>query len=95
MAWNRPLFLEDNLPVLRGLDSESIDLIATDPPFNKGVGGNRRTRTICKSTARSRAPSTVWMRWTSSRCSATHATASSPTSSPSPSYAKPAFPSGT
>ena len=38
MALNRTLFLEDNLPVLRGLDSESIDLIATDPPFNKGVG---------------------------------------------------------
>ena len=34
---NRTLFLEDNLPVLRGLDSNSIDLIATDPPFNKGV----------------------------------------------------------
>ncbi len=37
MAYNRTLFLEDNLPVLRGLDSESVDLIATDPPFNKGV----------------------------------------------------------
>ena len=37
IALNRTLFLEDNLPVLRGLDSESIDLIATDPPFNKGV----------------------------------------------------------
>ena len=23
--------------MLRGIDSESIDLIATDPPFNKGV----------------------------------------------------------
>ena len=34
---NRTLFLEDNLPVLRGLDSQSVDLIATDPPFNKGV----------------------------------------------------------
>ena len=37
MALNRTLFLKDNLPVLRGLDSDSIDLIATDPPFNKGV----------------------------------------------------------
>ena len=36
-ALNRTLFLEDNLPILRGLDSDSIDLIATDPPFNKGV----------------------------------------------------------
>ena len=38
IALNRTLFLADNLPVLRGLDSDSIDLIATDPPFNKGVG---------------------------------------------------------
>ena len=36
-SYNRTLFLEDNLPVLRGLDTDSIDLIATDPPFNKGV----------------------------------------------------------
>ncbi len=35
--FNRTLFVADNLPVLRGIDSESIDLIATDPPFNKGV----------------------------------------------------------
>ena len=34
---NRTLFVADNLPILRGMDSESIDLIATDPPFNKGV----------------------------------------------------------
>lgn len=34
---NRTLFISDNLPVLRGIDSDSIDLIATDPPFNKGV----------------------------------------------------------
>ncbi len=31
---NRTLFIADNLPVLRGLDSSSIDLVATDPPFN-------------------------------------------------------------
>ena len=37
ISYNRTLFLLDNLPVLRGLDSDSIDLIATDPPFNKGV----------------------------------------------------------
>ena len=36
-SYNRTLFLLDNLPVLRGLDSDSVDLIATDPPFNKGV----------------------------------------------------------
>ena len=34
---NRTLFISDNLPVLRGIDSENIDLIATDPPFNKGI----------------------------------------------------------
>ncbi len=31
----RTLFHCDNLPVLRGLNSETVDLIATDPPFNK------------------------------------------------------------
>ena len=36
-ALNRTLFIADNLPILRGIDSESVDLIATDPPFNKGV----------------------------------------------------------
>lgn len=34
---NRTLFISDNLPILRGIDTETIDLIATDPPFNKGV----------------------------------------------------------
>ena len=33
---NRTVFHNDNLVVLRGINSESIDLIATDPPFNKG-----------------------------------------------------------
>ncbi len=32
---NRTLFHGDNLPILRGMDSETVDLIATDPPFNK------------------------------------------------------------
>ena len=32
---NRTLFHADNLLVLRGMDSETVDLIATDPPFNK------------------------------------------------------------
>ena len=35
---NRTLFQGDNLDMLRGLNSCSIDLIATDPPFNKGKG---------------------------------------------------------
>ena len=33
---NRTLYHGDNLPFLRGINSETIDLIATDPPFNKG-----------------------------------------------------------
>lgn len=32
---NRTLFINDNLPVLRGMNSESVDLIYLDPPFNK------------------------------------------------------------
>ena len=32
---NRTLFHGDNLPFLRGLNSETVDLVATDPPFNK------------------------------------------------------------
>ena len=32
---NRTLYHSDNLPVLRGMDSETVDLVATDPPFNK------------------------------------------------------------
>ena len=33
---NRTLFHGDNLEVMHGMNSESVDLIATDPPFNKG-----------------------------------------------------------
>ena len=33
---NRTLFQGDNLDVMRGMNSGTIDLIATDPPFNKG-----------------------------------------------------------
>ena len=33
---NRTLFRGDNLDFLRALNSETVDLIATDPPFNKG-----------------------------------------------------------
>ena len=32
---NRTLFHGDNLEFLRAMNSESVDLIATDPPFNK------------------------------------------------------------
>ena len=33
---NRTLYHGDNLKFLRAMNSESVDLIATDPPFNKG-----------------------------------------------------------
>ncbi|MYD48694.1 MAG: hypothetical protein F4W95_09450 [Chloroflexi bacterium] len=32
---NRTLYHGDNLPFLRGMNSGTVDLIATDPPFNK------------------------------------------------------------
>ncbi len=32
---NRTLFESDNLPILLGIDTETVDLIATDPPFKK------------------------------------------------------------
>ena len=31
------LYIGDNLDFMRGMDSGSVHLIATDPPFNKGV----------------------------------------------------------
>ena len=40
---NRTLFHGDNLAFLRAMNSESVDLIATDPPFNKGPGLSRNT----------------------------------------------------
>ena len=33
---NRTLYHGDNLPFLRGINSDTVHLIATDPPFNKG-----------------------------------------------------------
>ena len=33
---NRTLYHGDNLEFMRGMNSETVDLIATDPPFNKG-----------------------------------------------------------
>ena len=33
---NRTLFHGDNLEFMRAMNSDSVDLIATDPPFNKG-----------------------------------------------------------
>ena len=31
---NRTMWTRDNLDVLRGLNSESVDLVYADPPFN-------------------------------------------------------------
>ena len=31
---NRTIYIGDNLPRLRGIDSETVDLIYLDPPFN-------------------------------------------------------------
>ena len=31
------LYIGDNLGFMRGMNSGTVDLIATDPPFNKGV----------------------------------------------------------
>ena len=33
---NRTIFTGDNLPILRGLNSDSVDLVYLDPPFNSG-----------------------------------------------------------
>ena len=32
---NRTIFCRDNLDILRGINSESVDLVYLDPPFNK------------------------------------------------------------
>ena len=32
---NRTIFCDDNLDVMQGINSECIDLIYLDPPFNK------------------------------------------------------------
>ena len=34
---NRTLFIHDNLPVLRGMDTDSVDLVYLDPPFGNGI----------------------------------------------------------
>ena len=32
---NRTIFCRDNIEILKGIDTESIDLVYLDPPFNK------------------------------------------------------------
>ena len=49
---NRTVFSNDNLPVLRGIDTESVDLIYLDPPFNSNrnyaapIGSTRSRRSL-------------------------------------------------
>ena len=33
-AQTRTVFVGDNLPVLRGMEAESVDMVYADPPFN-------------------------------------------------------------
>ena len=48
---DRTLFIADNLPILRGLDSESVDLIATarvmDGRKERGCPKESPTKTRC------------------------------------------------
>ena len=34
---SKTIFTGDNLPIMRGMNSESIDLIYLDPPFNSNA----------------------------------------------------------
>lgn len=34
----RAIYVDDNLPIMRGINSDSVDLIYLDPPFNTGRG---------------------------------------------------------
>ena len=43
------IFFGDNLPILKQIDSESIDLIYIDPPFNTGKRQTRKTIKTVKS----------------------------------------------
>ena len=33
----KTIFTDDNLPIMRGMNSESVDLIYLDPPFNSNA----------------------------------------------------------
>ena len=41
---SRTLFIADNLDILRGMDSDTMDLIYLDPPFKSGK--HRKFRSI-------------------------------------------------
>ena len=41
------IYLSDNLPILQSMQSESVDLIYIDPPFNTGkVQGRTQIKTV-------------------------------------------------
>ena len=46
---SRTLYHGDNLPFLRGMNSGTVDLIATDPPFNKSKDFHATPDSIAKS----------------------------------------------
>ena len=59
---SRTMWTGDNLPVMRGLNSESVDLIYLDPPFN-----SNRTYSPLSALRRQEQPSRTpghWMMWT-------------------------------
>lgn len=41
---NRTIWISDNLPFLRALDNESVDLVVIDPPFAKNQTFEGRIR---------------------------------------------------
>lgn len=41
---NRTVFIADNLDIMRGMDSATVDLIYADPPFNSGRTPRARER---------------------------------------------------
>ena len=48
MNWSdKTLFVGDNLHVLRGMNSETVDLIYLDPPFNSNRSYCRAHRLSC------------------------------------------------
>ena len=48
---NRTLFHGDNLDFLRAINSNTVDLIATDPPFNKGKDFHATPDSLAKGTS--------------------------------------------
>ena len=45
---NRTLYRGDNLDIMRGMNTATVDLIATDPPFNKGKDFHATPESLAK-----------------------------------------------